>query len=357
VALGSVSSADLVINIVTKLSGDGMKKADEQTSKFKSGLSTASKFAGAALLGIGAAAIKAGQAAAEDAKSQALLANSMKNAAGASKDQIASTEDWISAQSKATGVTDDELRPALATLVRATGDVTKSQSALKTAMDISAATGKPLKSITDAMAKGFGGNTSALSRLVPGISQAALKSKDFGRILKEVADKTKGAASAAGNTAAGKFKRFQVALGETQESIGGALLPAFDKLATVLVVVSQWAQEHGTLFAVIAGGVAVLAAAIVALNLAVTIYTAVTTLAGSATLMAWGAALLPILLVLAAVAAVVVIVVLLWKHCKTFRTIVLAVWSAVKSGAVAMGKAIMAMWRGVERAPRIWRAP
>ena len=118
--------------------------------------------AGAALLGIGAAAIHAADAAAEDAQSQALLANSMKNAAGASKQQIAATEDWIDAQSKATGVTDDELRPALGSLVRATGDVEKSQKALKVAMDISAATGKPLQTVADAMAKGFGGKTSAL---------------------------------------------------------------------------------------------------------------------------------------------------------------------------------------------------
>src|SRR5262245_9927604 len=203
------ASADLIVNIVTKVSGDGMEQATQQTSKFKSGLATASKVAGAALLGVGAAAISAAKAAAEDQQSQVLLANSMKNAAGASKDQIAATEDWIDAQSRATGVADDELRPALGTLVRATGDVTKSQELLKKAMDISAATGKALESVTSALAKGYSGNTTALGRLVPGISKAALESGNFGRILGEVTDKTKGAAEAAGNTAAGKMRRFQ----------------------------------------------------------------------------------------------------------------------------------------------------
>ena len=346
------ASADLVVNIVTKLSGDGMAQAEKQTSKFKSGLGTASKFAGAALVAVGAAALGAANAAAEDAQSQALLAKSMENAAGSTKAQIASTEAWIDAQSRATGVTDDELRPALGTLVRATGDVTKSQAALKTAMDVSAATGKPLQSVADAMAKGFAGNTSALSRLVPGISQAALKSKNFARIMQEVGDKTKGSAAAAADTAAGKMQRFRNALGETQEAAGAALLPVLGKLSGLLVVISQWAQDHGTMFTVIAAGIAVMAAAIIALNIAVTIYTGVTTLAGSATVAAWAAALWPILLVIAAVAAVVVVVVILWKKSQTFRTIVLAVWGAIKSAAQATGRALMAVWNAVAAGAR-----
>src|SRR5262245_29054794 len=246
-----------------------MEHATQQTSKFKSGLATASKVAGAALLGVGAAAISAANAAAQDQQSQTLLANSMRNAAGASKDQIAATEDWIDAQSRATGVADDELRPALGTLVRATGDVAKSQKALKVAMDVSAATGKPLESVAAAMAKGFNGNTSALARLVPGISQAAIKSGNFSRVMDEVAKKTDGAAEAAGNTAAGKMKRFQNALSETQEAAGAALLPVLTRLSGLLVKLGQWAQDHGTMFTVIAAGVAVLAVAIIALNAAV----------------------------------------------------------------------------------------
>ena len=343
------ASADLVVNIVTKLSGDGMAEADKQTSKFKSGLSTASKVAGAALLGIGAAAIGAANAAAEDAKSQALLANAMTNGAGATKTQIAATESWIDAQSRATGVTDDELRPALATLVKSTGDVGKSQKALAIAMDVSASTGKPLQAVSEAMAKGFGGQTTALGRLVPGLSQAALKSGDMAKVMAELHAKTDGAAKAAGDSAAGKMLRFKNSLGETQEAIGGALLPVLDKLSTVLVTVGQWAQDHGTMFAIIAGGVAVFAAAIVALNLAVTIYTAVTTLAGSATLVAWVSVLWPILAVIAAVLLVVGAVVLLWKKSETFRTIVLAVWAAIKSAAQAAGRAMVAVWTACQR--------
>ena len=58
--------------------------------------------------------------------------------------------------------------PALATLARATGDVAKSQQAMGIALDVSAATGKDLGSVTNALAKGYAGNTTSLGRLVPG---------------------------------------------------------------------------------------------------------------------------------------------------------------------------------------------
>jgi len=56
----------------------------------------------------------------------------------------------------------------------------------------------------------------------------------------------------------------------------------------------------------------------------------------SAAIPAWLAALGPVALVIAAIAAVVAIVILLWKKSETFRTIVLAVWGAIKTGISAV---------------------
>src|SRR5262245_9816886 len=137
------ATAELVVKVITDTSrATGLDDTATKTGKFSRGVATASKVAGAALLGLGAAAIAAGNAAAEDAQSQALLATAMKNATGANDAQIASMEEWISKTAAATGVADDQLRPALATLVRATGDVTKSQDAMGVALDVAAATGK-----------------------------------------------------------------------------------------------------------------------------------------------------------------------------------------------------------------------
>jgi len=66
-------------------------------------------------------------------------------------------------------VVDDKLRPALATAVRATGDLAKGQSLLRLALDVSAGTGKDVAVVTGALSKAFNGNQTALKKLVPGI--------------------------------------------------------------------------------------------------------------------------------------------------------------------------------------------
>jgi len=90
----------------------------------------------------------AGEAAADDAKQQRLLALQMKTTTNATKKQIAETEAFIGRLSEQTGIMDDDLRPAFATLLRGTGKVTKAQKLLKIALDGSAASGKPLSAIT-----------------------------------------------------------------------------------------------------------------------------------------------------------------------------------------------------------------
>jgi hypothetical protein len=342
-------SAILSIKILTdaRQAQQGLDQTAKSAGKFKSGLGTASKFAAGALAAVGVAALSAGRAAAEDAQAQALLATAMRNSAHATDAQIASTEDWISKTAAATGVADDQLRPALASLVRATGDVTKSQDAMNVALDVAAATGKPVEAVAVGLAKGYAGNTKALGKLVPGIDKATLASGDMSKVMAELAAKTGGSAAAAAGTAAGKMAIATNAINEAKESIGAGLLPVMASLAIMLGKVGQFAQQHATAVQIAAVAIAAMAVAVIALNAAMTIYTAVTTLAASATLAAWGAALLPILLVLAAIGLVVAIVVLLWKRSETFRTIVLAVWGAIRTGAQALATAISAAWNRI----------
>src|SRR5215470_10416118 len=109
------------------------------SEKMSAGLSKAALPAAAALTGIGIAAISATKAAAEDAAAQQHLAGVMERTTGATSKQIAATETWIAQTARATGVSDDQLRPALEKLVTATGDVGKSQKLMQQALDISAA--------------------------------------------------------------------------------------------------------------------------------------------------------------------------------------------------------------------------
>jgi hypothetical protein len=325
--------AELVVKIVadTKDAQNGVDDVSKKAGGMSGALSKAALPAAAALTAVAGAAIAAGKAAAEDEQAQAVLATTLKNTTGATDAQIKAVEDHIAAMSLATGVADDELRPAMGNLMRATGDVATSQDALAVALDVAAATGKSVESVTNAMSKGYGGSAASLKKLVPSLSEASVESADMTAIMAELAEVTGGAAAASADTAAGQMKVFQNAMGEAQEEAGSALIPIMSKLADILVVVAKWIGENTTLFVVIAGVIATVAAAILIANAAIAVYNTVTTIAGIVSTAAWGAALLPITLVIVAVLAVVAAVVLLWKKSETFRTVVTAVWNAIKA--------------------------
>jgi hypothetical protein len=177
----------------------------------------------------------AARAAIEDEKSQALLQRQLENTFGANEELTTSAERYISVTQLRTGTSDVDLRDSLATLVRATGDLTKSQDLLNIAQDISAATGKDLSGVSLALAKASQGQFTALSKLGIPLDDATKKSKDFGKVLETLEGQFGGAADAAANTFGGKIKIIQGQFGEIVETIGTALLPYLDKFATFLV--------------------------------------------------------------------------------------------------------------------------
>jgi hypothetical protein len=188
----------------------------------------------AAAAAAGAYAVKIGiegvKAAIEDEKAQTQLALALENATGATKAQIAATEQSILQMSLATGVADDQLRPALGRLVRSTGDITKAQDLLSTALDISTATGKPLETVANALGKAYDGNTASLGKLGIGLSAAELKTMNFTQVQGKLSDLFGGAAARNADTYAGRIARMQVAFDEAKETIGFALLPILEKM-------------------------------------------------------------------------------------------------------------------------------
>lgn len=210
-------------------------------SKFGNLAKSAAK-AGALALGAGAVVAAKGlyemaQGAAEDQASASRLATTLKTVADATDGQIASTERWISAQGKAFGVTDDDLRPSLARLVEATHDVGKAQDLAALAMDVSAAKGKPLVAVSEALMKAYNGNIGALGRLGIKTKDAAGETITFDEATKQMADTFGGAASAHADTLAGKMERLKVQLSEAGESIGYKLLPYVSDAA-------DWLGDH-----------------------------------------------------------------------------------------------------------------
>jgi hypothetical protein len=187
----------------------------------------------AAAAAAGAYAVKIGiegvKAAIEDEKAQTQLALALENATGATTAQIAATEQSILQMSLATGVADDQLRPALGRLVRSTGDAEKAQELLAIALDVSTATGKPLETVAAALSKGFDGNTAALGKLGIGLSAAELKTMTFTDVQGKLTDLFGGAAARNAETYSGRIARMQVAFDEAKETLGFALLPILQK--------------------------------------------------------------------------------------------------------------------------------
>jgi hypothetical protein len=222
------------IPIITDFNGKGIDLANSAIGGF--GGSATKVFKNVAkFAAIGGAAIAAGlgasvKAAAEDAQGQAVLAKTLKNSSNSTDDQISSIEDLISSMTLATGVADDDLRNGLGTLVRATGNSTKAFDLLKSAMDISAATGKPLEATTSALAKGYLGQMGALKKLGVPLDASIIKSKDFAAAMDAVNENFGGSQEALSNSAVGRFDRLKNAFGEASETLGTALLPAFEKI-------------------------------------------------------------------------------------------------------------------------------
>lgn len=216
--------------------GSTAASAESRTSKLGGTLKKVGLIAGGALaagtLVAGKAIWDMAKAAAEDEKSQVALARTLKNTTGATKQQVAAVEDWISKQGVALGVADGELRPALDRLVRSTKDVGEAQRLASLAMNISAGTGKSLKTVSDALGKAHDGNTGALGRLGIATKNAKGESLSFEQVVKNASDTFKGQASDAANTFEGKMGRLKLVFGETKEALGAKLLPILSDLGT-----------------------------------------------------------------------------------------------------------------------------
>lgn len=118
------------------------------------------------------------------------------------------------------------LIPAFQTLVNSTGDLTKSQELLNLALDVAAGTGRDLSAVSLALGKAYAGQTTALSRLGVGLTNANLKGKTFSQIQDTLSQKFSGSAAAAVDTYAGRIQKLQVAFGNAQEAIGKGIIDA-----------------------------------------------------------------------------------------------------------------------------------
>jgi len=273
--------AGITIPLITEFKDVGIKQALREFRKLETAGEKA-QFAikkaavpAAAALGAVVAVIGASvKAAVEDEAAQANLARQLKVSTGATDAQVKSVEKYIASLGRSVAINDSEARPALQALVTATKDVTEAQDLLSVAVDVSAATGSNLQSVTEALAMAYVGNTRGLKALSPEVMKLIKDGGTFADVLAVLKSNFGGAGEAAANTAAGGLKKLGIAFAETKESIGAAFLPVLEALLPYLQAFASWAESNPGVFLAIIAIIGALALAIIAVNVQLAIQAA-----------------------------------------------------------------------------------
>jgi hypothetical protein len=242
------------------------KQAETATDKLNKSVTKLGKTLGvslgaAAVVAFGKASVRAFVA---DQKAATVLANTIKNLG--LQMSAPSIENYIQSLERATGVADDQLRPAMQSLLQVTGSVTSSQKILAQAIEASRATGVDLTTVAQDLGQAYVGNTRGLRKYSLGLTQAELKAASFAQISARFNTLFGGANEAYLATYAGQMERLGVAAGEAQETIGKGLVDALivlsgsksvDELAMKMEKVAQFtANVIGSIsrFAVVTRG-------------------------------------------------------------------------------------------------------
>ena len=171
---------------------------------------------------------KSVNAALEESKAIAVLNNSLKNLGLAFAATGVTT--YIDNLQRATGVSEDQLRPAFGKLIRATSDLGKAQQLLALTLDISASTGFTVEQVSKSLSKAYLGQNTALGRLGVGLTKTELATLSFEQIQKRLTVLFKGGAAAAVDTYAGSVAKLQISAKEASETIGYALVDGVKRL-------------------------------------------------------------------------------------------------------------------------------
>jgi hypothetical protein len=221
------------VDDLKKKLGEADKAVESNSSKIADfGKKAAAAFAVAAAAAVAYGtklAIDGVKAAIEDEQAQLRLAAALKSATGATEGQIQATEDYILKTSLATGVADDQLRPAFQRLAVSTKDVNEAQRLLNLSLDIAKGRGLELETVANALGRAQDGNTTALGRLGLGLSKSELATLSFTEVQQKLSDLYGGAASKNAETFQGKIDRLKVGFDEAKESLGYALLPFVER--------------------------------------------------------------------------------------------------------------------------------
>ena len=222
---------DLFVNAVTTFDGKALAKGQKQIGSFEKSVKNLGKafgltFGAAAIAQFGKASVKAFS---EDEAATVRLTQAVNNLGLGFED--VRIKRFISDLEASAHVADDILRPAFQALLSTTGSVTKSQEILNTALEVSAGTGVDAAEVAKDLSLAYLGQTKGLAKYNTGLTKAELAATDFNTIQTKLNEQYAGSNAARLDTYAGKVSAVQIAYGNLQETVGGALIDAFAKLA------------------------------------------------------------------------------------------------------------------------------
>lgn len=369
--------ANIIIDIAVR-AGNSAGEIDRTASRmdqFKQGMGALAGPAAVAAGAIGGVALAATKFA-----SEAQQATGGVNAVFGQN--AAAVNEWAKSSADSLGLAGAEYKTTMAGIGGAlTGMGVATADAAQQSADL-VARGADLASVfggttldaTNAMTSAFRGEYDSLQRLIPGISDAAVKQEMATQASQGMTFASEEAAKAnaiyttimnkstdaAGNfakeadTAAGAQARAEAKFKDTAAALGEQLLPAVTQVMTWLTKVGDWVSNNIPLVTTLGAIIGGLALAVLAVNGAMAVYAAAQTAAsvagalwtavsgaGAAATTAFGIAMAiltsPITIIIAAIAAVIAIVVLLVKNWDTVSEAAAKCWEVISD---AVGTAV-----------------
>jgi hypothetical protein len=249
---------------------------------------------------VGAAAVsfyKFAQAGMESEQVELRLAAAMKNAGTYSQARLTHLKNYAAELQKQTTYEDEEIMTMqrLYTQYGLEGDALDTLT--KATLDFANAKGMDLASAADLVGKAINGSTDSVRGLSVNLKDMTSKAERANAVANEMSSIFGGSAAAAADTAAGRFKQAQIALGDVAETIGAATLPAIKMIAEAVKSAADW-------FNGLSGNSQTLIIAIVGVGVAIAVLTKLVMAFG----IAFSAAIWPITAIVAAIALVVLAV-------------------------------------------------
>jgi hypothetical protein len=219
---------DLFVNAVATFDGKALAKGQKTVASFAKNVakSLGLAFGTAAVIGFGKASIKAF---AEDETAAIRLTKAVENLGLGFEDTKITR--FIQDLEKSAAVSDDVLRPAFQSLISTTGSVSKSQELLALALEISAGSGVDAAEVAKDLSLAYLGQSKGIAKYNTGLTKTELAATGFLTIQEKLTAQYSGQNAARLDTYSGKVSAVQIAYGNLQETVGGALIDAFAKLA------------------------------------------------------------------------------------------------------------------------------